>query len=465
MDIQLERISCEDQKKIKAQIFDEVIARTTIGLFMWAIAAIIYGFQSYDLIKKEIPELTLWENLWPRLAFNFVPAIMFAIWYKKGKQSNVVKAYSTVIIFPLLLLVGSMIHAWGIFIDGNIQFYLYFHATNIIVIATSLAISSGPPSLFLFQILGYAIFFFGPFLVLFYNKNLDIFKLICNDFIFVSVILSSGLYQIHKIRLELAIINILRKNKISPFIGNNLTKAIYDTKSMEITNYSQDGLIMALDIRGYTKFRQNTDEKIFKAFMVDYNAMATEVIYKNKGYINKTNGDGILASFGVMEQEVDLNDITSLDSELQIAARNRKHELIKKSIITFEQILSEFEKLKLKYKIDSKFYIGGGLDYGSVEVLIAINSSFRKEYDIDSEVIIRAKRLEAHSKELMIMFDPESSFLIINSEHINYPEKIPQLKIAFTNTPDLEIRDYPEIKSIYYRQWKHYRIRDNKVPA
>ena len=107
--------------------------------------------------------------------------------------------------------------------------------------------------------------------------------------------------------------------------------------------------------------------------------------------------------------------------------------------------------------------VGAGLDYGKVEVLITGDTTFRKELDIDGEVIVRATRLEAYSKLLISKFDGTSSYLVINSKLIKDPIKFPNLKTMLTNVPDLAIRDYPEIHSIYFRQWKHRRVRDEAI--
>ena len=454
-----DQISKSDFKKIENQIYCEVVHRTYTGVNIWVVAAIAYGFLSFDIFSSANSNITLWENVWPRIIFNALPGLALSLWYRNNKTHTKFKAYSTVITLPLLLLAGCFIHAWNIFETGNYSFYLNFHATNIIVIAATLSLICGPPKLIVFQILGFGLFFFGPLLHLFFANKIDVFKLICNDFLFVSVILYFGLREIYNIRFQLAVSEVLKKNKITPFIGLKVANAIYETKSMDIASYTQSGLIMVIDLRGYTNFRHNTDPSIVKLFMADYHSMTSRILHQNNGFLHKTSGDGILASFGIMEKDEDLSDIPGLNEALKNVASNRKRDQMKKANASFQQLLTEFEHLRSKHKLNVDLLVGAGLAYGAISLLVHGDVQFRQELDIDGEAIVRATRLEAYSKLLNKKVDYDSSFLVISPELEEVAIEISGIKIWLTNSQELAIRDYPAIKSVLYRQWKHNRAR------
>jgi class 3 adenylate cyclase len=246
---------------------------------------------------------------------------------------------------------------------------------------------------------------------------------------------------------------------MTPFVGKNLMDALYKTNNMEIQNYSQYGIIMAIDLRGYTNFTQSHDLNTVRAVMTEYHAICSRILGQNEGYLHKTIGDGIIASFGVMEKEEDLSDVIGINDAIKTARQNRKSDLLKKSNNAFEKVLIEFENIKEKFKIKADLVVGAGIAYGEIELLIRGDAKFRQELDIDGESIIRAKRLESYSKLLNSKVDKDSSFLVISPELNEACKSINSIKIWLTNTNELAVRDYHEIKSVLYRQWKHNRAR------
>ena len=133
---QLKRLSVEQQKTIKDNILKGVVSRASTLLFLWAFVVGVYGLLSLDLFHTVLPNLSLWENLWPRLLYNSTPILIFAFWYKRYEKNTKLKAYSTIVMLPLFLVSASMVYAWPIIFGGNYKFYFntmgisYFRVIN-----------------------------------------------------------------------------------------------------------------------------------------------------------------------------------------------------------------------------------------------------------------------------------------------------------------------------------------------
>ena len=72
-----DQISKSDFKKIENQIYCEVVHRTYKGVNIWVVAAIAYGFLSFDIFSSANSNITLWENVWPRIIFKDYIEILY----------------------------------------------------------------------------------------------------------------------------------------------------------------------------------------------------------------------------------------------------------------------------------------------------------------------------------------------------------------------------------------------------
>ncbi len=444
-----------------------VANRASILCFCWVGLSGIYGFISLDVFHQVMPNLTLTENVVPRLLFNALPALFFAFWYRNYRHNSVLKSYSTAVVLPGLLVSAAMIHAWPIFFNGNHEFYLYFHATNIVVISSVISMSAGPPKIIVSQIVGFLFIFFGPLLYLFLISGRDsvIAKLIFGDYALLIAILFPGLYTVYKLRLKLALADQSVKDRAAPFLGETLAHAIYEGRDDILDGYTRNGLVMSVDIRGYTGFMQQESKDSAKEFMHAYHRTMIQTLSQFGGYLHKSNGDGHIISFGVMDKESDMSDIPGLEGELEIASQRRRQDLLRSAIQFFESMLPNFEALKVQYKVQSEIKIGASVASGDIEIIVRGDASVRQEFDIDGEPIVRAARLEAYTKLLSNIVDSNSSYLVISPEFAKFLESFSQIKMVLIDRPEIQVRDYPDMKQVFYRQWKHKRERDSQQAA
>jgi class 3 adenylate cyclase len=451
-------LSAHELDQIKYKLLKGVVSRSSTLLFVWSFVGTVYGVLSLDLFHQFIPHLTIWENLWPRILLTGLPSLLLGFWYRNYEVRIRTKAYLTIVIMPALLLVASCIYAWPMFFDGNYDAYLYFHATNIIAMSSELAIISAPPWLVVGQALGFLLIYFGPLIVLFKDHRPLFPQLIVSDFLMIATILFFGLRAIYQLRVTLAVEDLLRRRKASSFLGKNLTKAIYESNDMKLKDRTGFGFIMSVDIRGYTKFMRDLSSDTTKLFMKDFHSMVASEIYRHGGYLHKTNGDGLIISFGIMDSDVDMSDIPGLETEEKQAAATKSRRHVKTATEAYQSIAAGVEGLRAKHGIMINLVIGAGLSAGQIDVIIRGDEGTRQELDIEGIAVIRAARLESYSKLLNKSIDSESSFLVLDPELSVWVADPSILRWPITNQED-QVRDFPDIKSVFYRRWKHNRQR------
>lgn len=452
-------------RALERSLLEGVVSRAGTLFFTWSFISTLYGFLSVELFRQKIPDITVWDNVWPRIVFSSLPLFLTALWYKRNTRQTVMKAYLTPLLLPFFLLCASLFKAWPLFWGGHYDFYLQFHATNIIAMTSGIFVISASPRMVLAQSLGFILIYFGPLLWLFGMNRTQLGQMIISDAIMVTIILVVTLKSIHKLRLSVAVDEHQRRKKASLFLGKNLAQAIYQTSEMVVDDFSRDGLVMSVDLRGYTKFIQSVDRAVVRAFMSDYHALVNRTISSRKSYLHKTIGDGLLITFGVMDNDIDLSDLpNSVDAHKRFE-ETKKIECLRQASEVFLGISRGLEEISMKHGISIPLVIGCGCSYGPVDVFVHGDESYRQELDIQGTAIVRSVRLEAYSKLLTVRIDSESSFLLVSPELASSVEPSLGFKMWMITTPNEQVRDFPEIKSILFRQWKHNRARENRSVA
>ncbi|OQW49012.1 MAG: hypothetical protein A4S09_12930 [Proteobacteria bacterium SG_bin7] len=463
----VEDLSLEDRIKLNRKILNDLVSRSSTLCYFFGFAFTIYSFTSFDIIRPFKPDLTLWDNFWPRVIFNGLPFLLLARWLGRHKQNTKVKAYTAMISIPLIFVAACFIHAWPVMWKGGGALYTYVHGANIYIITMTLIIISPPTRFLIIQIATFLLAFMLPLALILaqWKENLTLVKTFVGDFAIIFLVTGFTANQFFKLRLRVALSDIETRKSASLFLGSHLADAIYDEKKDLLKGYTQAGSILALDIRGYTNFVHNSTPEVAKAFMRGYHELVSKTIGQWGGYIHKSSGDGHVISFGVMEKEEDLSDVPGIEKE-QVSANERKmNHILVHSTTAFEEIVRGFDLLKKQHKVTVQMLVGAGLSFGEIEVLVRGDEKYHKELDVDGESIVRAVRLESYSKFLNKTISDDSSFLVISPEFEKAIEPKHGIRICYTQTKETAVRDYPWIKFVYFRQWKHNRPRSSVQAA
>ncbi len=129
--------------------------------------------------------------------------------------------------------------------------------------------------------------------------------------------------------------------------------------------------------------------------------------------------------------------------------------LVQVALEMFEELIVKYEKLKQRYDISDYLKIGAALASGVIEIQIQGDEKYHQEVNIVGESIVKCVRLEAYTKFLMNQVSPDSSMLILSPEVVEKLEIDLKYNIRTWNIYGNEqsVRDYPDLKKIYYMVW------------
>lgn len=136
--------------------------------------------------------------------------------------------------------------------------------------------------------------------------------------------------------------------------------------------------VLFSDIRGFTSLSENYDPQRIVSVLNTYFSVMVDIIFKNKGTLDKYLGDGILAFFGapiVRSEHADL------------------------AVTTAIEMVSKMDELNRELALQNPLRIGIGIHSG--EAIVGNIGSHRKmEYTIIGDTVNTASRIEGLTKEL-----------------------------------------------------------------
>ncbi len=155
-------LSKEERAQLDEKILHDLVSRSSTLCYFFAFAFIVYAFTSLEIIRSYDPQLTLWNNFWPRLLLNCIPFLLLGRWFQKHKKSSQLKAVIAMIAMPVIFISACFIHAWPIMWHGGGSLYTYVHGANIYIITMTLIITSPPPKLLFLEIATFLVGFLVP---------------------------------------------------------------------------------------------------------------------------------------------------------------------------------------------------------------------------------------------------------------------------------------------------------------
>jgi len=149
----------------------------------------------------------------------------------------------------------------------------------------------------------------------------------------------------------------------------------------QTTGWEQGVAILFSDIRGFTRFSERHLSYDIIHILNRYFQEMGEVVLANAGYIDKYMGDGMMALFGVDEQDSTTNCMHAVTAALQMTG-------------ALERV-----NAYLKANFDEQFEIGIGVHFGEV-VLGNIGHQGKAQFTAIGDAVNVASRIEGETKQI-----------------------------------------------------------------
>ncbi len=191
----------------------------------------------------------------------------------------------------------------------------------------------------------------------------------------------------------------------SPAIANKISNAEEDF--LKPGGYKQEVAVLFSDIRDFTSLSEKLTPEETVELLCEYQSKMVEIIFSFGGTLDKFIGDGIMATFGTPDVQVD-------DAERAVKAG-----------IAMNKALRQLNQDRQK-RNQMIFQQGIGIHFGPV-IVGNVGSSDRLEYTVIGDTVNAASRIESACKDL------KENFLVSEA-----------IKMKISN--DIELRDLGEIK-------------------
>lgn len=445
----------EEKQQVDDSLLKGVVSRASIISFLYAFTFGMYSFTSYDFIQHFSPDLTIFDNTWPRLLFNVLPLLALGIYFRNYEKNPKLKAWIWAIGLPIIFASACLIHVWPLMWKGNANLYFYVHAANLFIIATSFIVISPPAKLIFIQILAFIAMFVVPigYLLLRVHET-RIFNMAMGDFFIGYTVTAYSSYMVYKLRYKIALFDLRSKKAASPFLGAALMEAIYEQRTHLLDTRRVLTVILKIDIRGYTDFYRKNAGEVVRRFMTGYHGIVSRSVGQTEGYWHKSIGDGQLASYGAMNPDPDLSDIPGIELEMASAEERKCRAHFENALRAATSISHQFERLKEKFDVKDSLSLGMAIAYGEVEVRVQGDDTHKMELDIDGEVILRCSRLESYTKDMQKELGVKTSIIVLSPELIPLSDTRMFKTWSTATRPELQIRSFPEIAHIAYHVFR-----------
>lgn len=154
---------------------------------------------------------------------------------------------------------------------------------------------------------------------------------------------------------------------------------VMSDEQQETTGREQAVAILFSDIRGFTRFSERHLSYDIIHILNRYFQEMGEVVLANHGYIDKYMGDGLMALFGVEEQQPSMNCLHAITAAMQM-----------------QQAL-ERVNCYLQQNFDEHFEIGVGVHFGEV-VLGNMGHRGKVQFTAIGDAVNLASRIEGETK-------------------------------------------------------------------
>lgn len=228
--------------------------------------------------------------------------------------------------------------------------------------------------------------------------------------------------SLHETRIEMLDTAQAESKHIQSAFGKYVSKSVVDELIKNKTPVTLGGKmkkvsVMFADLRGFTELSTQIPLETLVKLLNSWFEVASDLILKSDGTIDKYMGDGIMVIFG---------------------APIEKPDDVLRSVYTAFRLQERFEKYMEKIKFPSHYSLGLGVSIASGEAIVGnFGSSIRMEYTAIGEIVNLAARLEKLANTGEIVVD-EATF-----------NQLPRERFKFTSEKNIPIKGLGANTCIY----------------
>ncbi len=188
------------------------------------------------------------------------------------------------------------------------------------------------------------------------------------------------------------------RNQLCRYVGNDLVeKLMVSSDGKLLKNERKQVTILFADIRSFTALSEHMAPEEVVAMLNEYFTLATEILFKYNGMLDKFVGDQVMAVFGHMTDEK-----SGARSAVRAALEMQKATVV---------LMRDRAKKGLPV-----FQVGIGINTGSA-ILASVGSPNRMDYTVIGDAVNIAARLEKHAGGREIVIGERTS--------MHLPQKMP----------------------------------------
>lgn len=451
----MKHLEAEQADLVKAKILKGVVDRTQHIILFCAVAFLAFGLYTYPIFSKHMPHLTIWENTWPRFFINTVPFLVLFKVMKNQKLSAESRLTVWSIALPALLHAAAWVNCWPLLLEGYSDVFFTVHTQNTFVLSIWFLYAAPPLRNALIMLATCILFFLLPLIaVVHYGLNEQyVINILLNDIGAAMALNFIVARAAVRLRTRLAIEDIQSKEQTKRLLGGRIAEAIFEKRADLLNGFERPALIIAVDMRGFTRFMIDQAGPVVNDFLAKYHEIITSTSGRYGGFVHKSSGDGHLISFGLMEDHQDLSDVPDIKDKVAQADEMRRRHLFSRADWMILEIVDLLGALKSSSPIFREVRIGAGLSFGPVSVRLIGDKKYRQEFDFHGLPIIEAVRLEAFTKN-MFGGDSEAQAIVIST--MNFEDDFLQDHHFVRQTlSDFRVRDFEKLDTIISKTYKY----------
>jgi class 3 adenylate cyclase len=391
-----------------------LVRRLELICYALAFAHFSFGFTSLAFLQKFDSSITWFGNFLPRFLLNAIPFLLLGYVVLRNKKWPVDRRVQVYIwTYAFLFFVAAWIHVWPLALKGHPDIFFYVAGVNTAYLCSTWSVAAIPRR-FLFHIVAsLSMFIVVPVVtVAYFSGDPVVLQVVTVDSAFAMVVgVGLGLMG-SNVFWQLELLRAENEVEASKYLGEPLRRAIYQKKTQALEEKICSAYVLMVDIRESSRLTRELGDE-WSAFNKEWLRKANDAVKAFGGTFVKSTGDGLLAAFGLFDEEDLVSDIPGAEVQNKIADEERWLGLTVNTYGCVEVLFRVFHETAKKYFPERNVRMACGLDRGDVRRGIR-GGRDRQEFDIWGDKVNTAAKLEAYSKVVSEKFDENASLLVVS---------------------------------------------------